>query len=797
MNEASSILWYKQEAANWFEALPIGNGRFGGMVYGGAGRERIALNEDTLWSGEPKDTNRYDAQRYLSSVREMIFAKRYEEAEETIEQHMEGQEIASYLPLAELELIFDDQSDISEYRRELDLDNGVVRVQYLSKGARCTREIFISAVDQVMAIRLHSDNKTSFTAVLNSPLQYSVSKTDSNRIKLSGRCPYHVLPNTVKSTDPVTYVEGRGISFELQLQAAIEKGRVEVSGGRIRVSGSGTIVLLLSAATSYKGYDHDPAVRGNDPSRLCEAWLAQAERLGYDRLKERHLHDYRALFGRTLLELGGSEDKNRIPTDERILRVKDGEDDPGLAALLFQFGKYLLMSSSRPGTQPANLQGIWNDKTQPPWCSSWTANINVQMNYWPAEVSNLAECHQPLFDLIEGLRITGRKVASIHYGCRGWTAHHNIDVWRTATPVDGSPSWAFWPMAGAWLCQHLWEHYAYSQDTEFLRQAYPAMKEAALFCLDWLVEAPDGLLVTCPSTSPENVFVTEDGQQSSVTYAATMDMALIRNLFGHCMEASRLLQRDRAFHDQLEEILKRLPPFRIGKYGQLQEWNEDYEELEPGHRHIAHLVAFHPLDLITLDEHPELAEACRATLERRLDHGGAHTGWSCAWTVSFWARLGEAGKAYRFLNDLLSGLHPNMMNAHRHPKVKMNIFQIDGNFAGMSGITEMLLQSHGGKVRLLPALPPKWRQGSVKGIRARGGFEIDLEWVEGQLIRALIRSTAGKKCHLVASHPVQVLYEGKIIHPDSEDSLHITFETTAGSCYEVVPFPGGERKVRD
>lgn len=794
MSDKKSTLWYDRPAKNWFEALPIGNGRFGGMVFGGTNRETIQLNEDTLWSGEPRETVRYDAERHLGPVRELIFSKNYAEAEQMIEQNMEGPDIESFLPLGDLELIYDEEGEISDYRRELDLEDGLVRVSYSQNGAVYTREVFVSAVDQVMAIRLHSERKTSFTAILHSPLQFSVGKKAADRITLTGRCPYHVLPNTVKSAEPVHYAEGKGIGFEIHLQAAAECGKVEVSGGRIRVSGKGTVILLLSAATSYNGFDKDPAILGKNPTDICTAWLSNATRLGYDRLKEQHISDFAALFNRVSIDIGGSgDDKNMLPTDVRIQAVKSGTVDPGLAALFFQYGRYLLISSSRPGTQPANLQGIWNDKTQPPWCSSWTTNINIEMNYWPAEVGNLAECHRPMFDLIEDLRITGRKVASIHYRSRGWTAHHNIDLWRTATPVGGSPSWAFWPMAGAWLCQHIWEHYAFSQDEQFLKQAYPAMKEAALFCLDWLIEDPDGYLVTCPSTSPENFFIAPDGGPSSVTKGTTMDLALIKSLFAHCMEASRILNLDDTFRGQLETALTRMPPFRIGKYGQLQEWDEDFEELEPGHRHIGQLVVLHPLDQVTRHGRPELFEACRKTLERRLAHGGAHTGWSCAWTVNFWARLGEPTEANRFLNDLLAGLHPNMMNAHRHPKVKMNIFQIDGNFAGMSGISEMLLQSHAGIIQLLPALPPEWAHGSLKGVRARGGFEIDMDWQEGKLSRAYIKSIAGKKCRLWTSQPVQVLLNGQLICSTGIDSL---FETGVGCRYEIVPISGVKNEIR-
>ncbi|WP_336744135.1 glycoside hydrolase family 95 protein [Paenibacillus sp. y28] len=785
MPDKQLALWYKQPANNWFEALPVGNGRLGGMVFGGTGRERIALNEDTLWSGEPRDTVRYDAERHLEPVRRLIFAGRHEEAEQLIEQYMEGSEIESYLPLGDLELLFEEEGDITEYRRELDLEEGLVRVRYRRGGVLHTRELFISAPDQVLAIRLSSEGKLNVTAQLHSPLQFSARKSGSRGVGISGRAPIHVLPNTVKSPEPVQYMEGRGISFGMELQAVVDKGRVEASGGRLHISGAGTVTLLLTAATSFNGFDQDPARNMRDPEALCGEWLAQAGMLGWESLKQRHIGEYSALFKRVDLRLGSAQ--RDLPVDERIQAVKDGADDPALAALFFQYGRYLLISSSRPGSQPANLQGIWNDKMRPPWCSSWTANINVEMNYWPAEVTNLAECHQPLFDFTRDLSVTGCKTASVHYRSRGWTAHHNIDLWRTSTPVDGSPSWAFWPMAGAWLCQHLWEHYAYSLDEAFLRQAYPVLQGAALFCLDWLVETPDGYLATCPSTSPENYFLTEDGQKSSVTYGATMDLALIRDLFAHCIEASLILDRDETLRKQWEQALEKMLPYQVGQYGQLQEWSQDFAEHEPGHRHIAHLVALHPLNQITLHGQPDLAAACRKTLERRLEHGGAHTGWSCAWTISFWARLCEGEKAQHFVHELLAGMHPNMMNAHRHPKVKLNIFQIDGNFAGTAGIAEMLLQSHDAAIQLLPALPPQWTSGQVRGLRARGGFTIGMEWEDGQLLHAEMVSEAGQACRLRTPYPVDILQDGRILEADRSEPGITVFATAVKQRYEIVP----------
>ncbi|HZG85886.1 glycoside hydrolase family 95 protein [Paenibacillus sp.] len=786
MSDNKLKLWYARPAERWIEALPVGNGRLGGMVFGGTRRERIQLNEETLWSGEPRDPVRYDAIRHLGRVRELVFAKQYVEAERTIEHYMQGPWTESYLPLGDLELQFEDAGEMTEYRRELDLTEGVARVSYRLNGAACSREVFVSAPDQVMAVRLYSEAKQTFTVSLSSPLQYSVRKAGADRIAMSGRSPAHVLPNTVRTEEPVHYAENKGIAFDVVLHAAAPGGKVEVSGGRIRVSGSGEIVLLLAASTSFAGYDKDPSAYAERSASRCAQRLERAAALGYRALKERHAADHAELFRRVALEIG-EEDRSERPTDARIEAVKNGEHDPGLAALFFQYGRYLLLASSRPGTQPANLQGIWNDRIQPPWCSAWTTNINLEMNYWPAEVCNLAECHLPLFDLIDDLRTTGSKVASVHYGCRGWTAHHNIDIWRTATPSGGSPSWAFWPMAGAWLSLHIWEHYAFGRDRAFLERWYPAMKEAAMFCVDYLVEDEDGYWVTCPSTSPENMFIAGDGQESSVTKGSTMDMALIGSLFAHCIEACRILGTDEAFRSELEQALSRLPPFRIGRYGQLQEWDEDFEESEPGHRHTAHLFALHPGDRITLRRHPELAEACRKSLERRLAHGGGHTGWSCAWLISLWARLEEADAADHFLTELLGGLHPNLMNAHRHPKVKMDIFSIDGNFAGTAGIAEMLLQSHDGAVHLLPALPKRWNRGSVTGLRARGGYLVDIAWERGSLSRAAVTSASGGGCRLRAGVPVRVRQEGRDVETEVIEAGLVAFRTAPGQRYDIVP----------
>jgi alpha-L-fucosidase 2 len=788
------VLHFGQPAATWPDALPVGNGRLGAMVFGNPALDRVQLNEESIWDGERRDRNNPKAGEAVPKIRELLFAGKIAEAEAMATTDMLSipRRMPCYQTLGDLRLNFSAGGltadvKVESYRLELNLDNASVKTSFTHAGTSYVREVFSSAPDQVIVVRMTASGpgRIGFAARMDRPAHFTTSSSGSDRLVLAGEAiPVNDNPGLPVKENPV------GIRFHSELLALAQGGTVASDGGLLTVANATAVTLLIDCATSYRYPAGDDAMRAAVAQNLKAAGARP-----YDELKARHVADHRRFFRRAEIRLG--DDANAgVPTDQRVQRIKDGGEDVGLLPIYFQFGRYLLISSSRPGTLAANLQGIWNDSVDPPWGSKYTVNINTEMNYWLAERANLADCHLPMFDLQDATRGPGSVTAKKYYNSRGFVVHHNTDIWGDSGPIDGLGG-GIWAMGAAWLSTHAWDHYEYGGDLGFLRErACPLLRENALFLLDYLTEAPAGTpyagqLVTGPSCSPENKYKLPDGKAFNLCMGPTMDLSITRAVLTRLVRANELLgnpAEDAELVARAKAAIPRLPAFRITHDGRLQEWPEDYADYEPGHRHISHLFGLYPDDQITVRGTPELAKAARMTLDKRLAAGGGSTGWSRSWIINCMARLEDGDAAYQNVLQLFR--QSTRHNLFDVCGLKENSpYQIDGNLGGPSGLIEMLLQSHAGVVRLLPALPKAWPAGSFRGLRARGGLEVDLVWSGGKATAATLRASLDGEVRLAlpAGQKIAAIRTGRrrIVLANAADGT-VSATLTRGASYEVL-----------
>ena len=753
-------LWYAVPAASFCEAMPIGNGSLGAMVYGKVPEEYITLNLDTLWSGTGRRKELAIDKVALLHAKKLCMSGKYYEAQKIIEKKLLGQYNESYMPLGILRYQYCDVKEYTSYKRELDLEHAVVSTEFTYDRKYYRSEIFASYPDNAIILHFFCDTKKKLnvTFELESRLHSISMENGKNGITIIGNAPTHVEPNYVKSDNPIVYESGNlGMPFCCSMKVKIKDGMVHCVNDKVFVEKASEILVLLAASDGYQSDTIEIDFSMNNCIKKVDSIFQKVEKITYQQIMNRHLEDYQPLFKQSKLYL--NEEDNGKTTDRRLKDFKEGASDFGLYCLYYHYNRYLLISSSRRGTQPSNLQGIWNESIRPVWSSNWTININTEMNYWLAGICNLTECFEPLLSMVEQISKVGQETAKNYFHCRGWVANHNVDIWRHTEPVSGMAKYAFWPMGGVWLSVQIYDYFKYTGDTELLeKRIYPIMKGAVQFSLDWLEKGQDGRYHTPLSTSPENTFRDWDEKECSVSYSSTMDISLIKELFKNYANASNILGIEDELLEQVRMKSLLLPEYQVGKNGQLQEWIEDFTEEDPAHRHFSALVGFYPGTIINIYDTPELIESVKHFLDRRLSYGGGHIGWSCAWLINFFARLGDGDKALRFLNNLLiKSSYDNLFDLH--PPLGENegereVFQIDGNLGAASGIANMLLRSCYGRIELLPALPTQWENGEVTGLLAEGGIEVDIKWREGKLIAAGISTKYEKR--------VQVKYQNQV-----------------------------------
>ena len=761
------VLWFDKPAHFFNESLLLGNGTQGATVFGGITKEKIYLNDATLWSGEPvNDTLYKDYYLHLPAVREALAREDYRAAD-TLIQKLQGNYSEAFMALGTLYMQMNHDTAATNYYRDLNLDSSIAKVHYTVNGVTYEREYLVSNPDKVIVIKLKANKKgaLSFGLGFNSVLHYAFEKSN-NGIKAVGYAPYRQDASARGTVGKIFYDANRGIHFGANIAVKTSDGKQVVGDSSIQITGATEAVIYVSLATSFNGFDKDPVKQGKQYKLIAESILQKAMTKSYDAIKRAHIADYRRLFARVNLQLDWSKTTQALPTDTRLQQYSTGTEDKALEALYFNFGRYLLISSSRTPNIPANLQGIWSYYVRPPWQCNYTTNINAQENYWPSETTNLSELHLSLLGQIENISKTGVANAHNFYNCSGWCCAHNSDIWAMSNPVGegkGRPRWSNFSMGGAWLSTHIWEHFSFSQDTAYLKQkGYPILKGAAQFCMDFLVKDKKGNYITSPSTSPENSFYTDAGYNGSVLYGGTADLAIVRECFIKTIKAAKVLNVDADFVAALQNKLDNLHPYQIGAEGKLQEWYYDWKDPEPKHRHQSHLIGLFPGEHISLEKTPELANACKRTLELK---GDETTGWSKGWRINLWARLKDGNHAYKMYRELLrylppigdtiiysgpGGTYPNLLDA-------CPPFQIDGNFGGTAAVAEMLLQSTEDEITLLPALPDAWQNGEVKGLKARGGFTVDIKWEKGKVVAYKIVSTSPRKVKVSIDNKSEVI----------------------------------------